>query len=68
MTKEEKAENLRAWLVSSGLSQTAFAREIHSSVRTVQDWVGEKREIQDFVYFLIGFWFEHRKVDSLKER
>lgn len=68
MTKEQKAENLRAWLASSGMSQTAFAREIHSSVRTIQDWVGEKREIQDFVYFLIKFWFEHREVDSLKER
>lgn len=68
MTKEQKAQHLRTWLVSSGLSQAEFARQIHSSVRTVQDWVGEKREIQGFVYFLIKFWFEHREVDSLKER
>lgn len=63
MTKDQKAKDLRAWLASSGLSQTAFAKEIHSSVRTVQDWVGEKREIQDFVYFLLKFWFEHREDD-----
>ena len=63
MTKEQKANDLRTWLASSGLSQAEFARQIHSSVRTVQDWVGEKREIQDFVYFLIRFWFENRKGD-----
>ena len=45
MTEQEKAQDLRTWLASSGLSQTAFAREIHSSVRTVQDWVGEKRAV-----------------------
>lgn len=64
MNKKQKAQNLRSWLASSGLSQAEFARQIHSSVRTIQDWVGEKREIQDFVYFLIKFWLEHRKDDK----
>ena len=61
MDKEQKAQDLRTWLASSGMSQAEFAREIHSSVRTIQDWVGEKREIKDFIYFLIKFWFEHRE-------
>lgn len=64
MNKKQKAQHLRAWLASSGMSQAEFSRQINSSVRTVQDWVGEKREIQDFIYFLIGFWFEHRKDDK----
>ena len=61
MDKEQKAQDLRTWLASSGMSQAEFAREIHSSVRTIQDWVGEKREIKDSIYFLIKFWFEHRE-------
>ena len=61
MTKEQKAENLRAWLASSGMSQAEFARQIHTPLRTVQNWCGGQREITDTLYFLIGFWFEHRE-------
>lgn len=61
MTKEEKTKDLRTWLASSGLSQMALAREIKCSHRTVQDWVGERKEMPNFVYFLLKFWFEHRE-------
>lgn len=60
MNKEEKAKDLRAWLKSSGLSQSEFARQIHAPLRTVQNWVGEQREMSDFAYFLIEFWFKNR--------
>lgn len=59
--ERKKAENLRAWLASSGLSQSEFARQINAPLRTVQNWCGGQREMSNFVYFLIKFWFEHRE-------
>ena len=61
MNKKQKAENLRAWLASSGMSQSEFARQINAPLRTVQNWCGGQREMSNFVYFLIRFWFEHRE-------
>lgn len=61
MTKEQKAKDLRAWLKSSGLSQAEFARQIHAPLRTVQNWVGEQREITDTLYYLIEFWFKQKR-------
>lgn len=68
MTKEEKIKDLRAWLKSANMSQSEFARKINAPLRTVQNWCGGQSEITDYLYFLIDFWFEHKKVDSLKER
>lgn len=61
MTKEQKANDLRTWLASSGMSQAEFARQIHTPLRTVQNWFGGQREIGDTMYFLIKFWFEHKE-------
>lgn len=45
---------MRELVASTGLSQTAFARQAGVPRRTVQDWCGEKRACPTYVRFLLA--------------
>lgn len=45
---------MRELVASTGLSQTAFAKQAGIPRRTVQDWCGEKRACPTYVRFLLA--------------
>jgi DNA-binding transcriptional regulator YiaG len=45
---------MRELVASTGLSQTAFAKQAGVPRRTVQDWCGEKRACPTYVRFLLA--------------
>lgn len=45
---------MRELVASTGLSQTAFAKQAGVPRRTVQDWCGEKRAFPTYVRFLLA--------------
>ena len=51
--------SMRELVASTGLSQTAFAKQAGIPRRTVQDWCGEKRACPAYVRFLLA---EHYKL------
>lgn len=51
--------SMRELVASTGLSQTAFAKQAGVPLRTVQDWCGEKRACPTYVRFLLA---EHYKL------
>lgn len=51
--------SMRELVASTGLSQTAFAKQAGVPRRTVQDWCGEKRACPTYVRFLLA---EHYKL------
>lgn len=50
--------SMRELVARTGLSQTAFAKQVGVPLRTVQDWCGEKRACPTYVRFLLA---EHYK-------
>lgn len=46
--------SMRELVASTGLSQTAFAKQAGIPRRTVQDWCGEKRACPTYVRFLLA--------------
>lgn len=50
---------MRELVARTGLSQTAFAKQVGVPLRTVQDWCGEKRACPIYVRFLLA---EHYKL------
>ncbi len=46
--------SMRELVASTGLSQTAFAKQAGVPLRTVQDWCGEKRACPAYVRFLLA--------------
>lgn len=50
---------MREMVACTGLSQTAFAKQVGIPLRTVQDWCGEKRACPTYVRFLLA---EHYKL------
>lgn len=46
--------SMRELVASTGLSQTAFAKQAGVPLRTVQDWCGEKRACPTYVRFLLA--------------
>ena len=51
--------SMRELVARTGLSQTAFAKQVGVPLRTVQDWCGEKRACPTYVRFLLA---EHYKL------
>lgn len=51
--------SMREMVACTGLSQTAFAKQVGIPLRTVQDWCGEKRACPAYVRFLLA---EHYKL------
>ena len=51
--------SMRELISRTGLSQTAFAKQVGVPLRTVQDWCGEKRACPTYVRFLLA---EHYKL------
>lgn len=51
--------SMREMVARTGLSQTAFAKQVGVPLRTVQDWCGEKRACPTYVRFLLA---EHYKL------
>lgn len=51
--------SMRKLVARTGLSQTAFAKQVGVPLRTVQDWCGEKRACPTYVRFLLA---EHYKL------
>ena len=51
--------SMRELVARTGLSQTAFAKQVGVPLRTVQDWCGEKRACPTYVSFLLA---EHYKL------
>lgn len=51
--------SMREMVARTGLSQTAFAKQVGVPLRTVQDWCGEKRACSTYVRFLLA---EHYKL------
>ena len=51
--------SIRELISRTGLSQTAFAKQVGVPLRTVQDWCGEKRACPTYVRFLLA---EHYKL------
>jgi DNA-binding transcriptional regulator YiaG len=51
--------SMRDLVARTGLSQTAFAKQVGVPLRTVQDWCGEKRACPTYVRFLLA---EHYKL------
>lgn len=51
--------SMRELIARTGLSQTAFAKQVCVPLRTVQDWCGEKRACPTYVRFLLA---EHYKL------
>lgn len=49
--------SMRELVASTGLSQTAFAKQAGVPRRTVQDWCGEKRTCPTYVRFLLAEHF-----------
>lgn len=49
--------SMRELVASTGLSQTAFAKQAGIPRRTVQDWCGEKRACPTYVRFLLAEHF-----------
>ena len=45
---------MRELVASTGLSQTAFAKQAGVPRRTVQDWCGERRACPTYVRFLLA--------------
>ena len=45
---------MRELVASTGLTQTAFAKQAGVPRRTVQDWCGEKRACPTYVRFLLA--------------
>jgi putative transcriptional regulator len=48
-------ESIRALRESAGLSQTAFGVEVHSGLRTVQDWESGQRRMHPGLWELVVF-------------
>lgn len=46
--------SMRELVARTGLSQTAFAKQVSVPLRTVQDWCGEKRACPTYVRFLLA--------------
>lgn len=46
--------NVREMVACTGLSQTAFAKQVGIPLRTVQDWCGEKRACPVYLRFLLA--------------
>lgn len=46
--------SMREMVACTGLSQTAFAKQVGIPLRTVQDWCGEKRACPAYVRFLLS--------------
>lgn len=46
--------SMREMVACTGLSQTAFAKQVGIPLRTVQDWCGEKRVCPAYVRFLLA--------------
>lgn len=46
--------SMREMVACTGLSQTAFAKQVGIPLRTVQDWCGEKRACPTYVRFLLA--------------
>ena len=46
--------SMREMVACTGLSQTAFAKQVGVPRRTVQDWCGEKRACPTYVSFLLA--------------
>lgn len=46
--------NVREMVACTGLSQTAFAKQVGIPLRTVQDWCCEKRACPAYVRFLLA--------------
>ena len=46
--------SMREMVACTGLSQTAFAKQVGIPLRTVQDWCGEKRACPAYVRFLLA--------------
>ena len=46
--------SMRELVARTGLSQTAFAKQVGVPLRTVQDWCGEKRACPTYVRFLLA--------------
>lgn len=46
--------SMRELVARTGLSQTAFAKQVGVPLRTVQDWCGEKRACPTYVSFLLA--------------
>ena len=51
--------SMRELVARTGLSQTAFAKQVGVPLRTVQDWCREKRACPTYVRFLLA---EHYKL------
>lgn len=49
--------SMRELVASTGLSQTAFAKQAGVPLRTVQDWCGDKRACPAYVRFLLAEHF-----------
>lgn len=45
---------MREMVACTGLSQTAFAKQMGIPLRTVQDWCGEKRACPVYLRFLLA--------------
>ena len=46
--------NVREMVACTGLSQTAFAKQVGIPLRTMQDWCGEKRACPVYLRFLLA--------------
>lgn len=46
--------SMRELISRTGMSQTAFAKQVGVPLRTVQDWCGEKRACPTYVRFLLA--------------
>lgn len=46
--------SMRELVSRTGLSQTAFAKQVGIPLRTVQDWCGEKRACPVYLRFLLA--------------
>lgn len=46
--------SMREMVACTGLSQTAFAKQVGIPLRTLQDWCGEKRACPAYVRFLLA--------------
>lgn len=46
--------SMRDLISRTGMSQTAFAKQVGVPLRTVQDWCGEKRACPTYVRFLLA--------------
>lgn len=56
--------SMRELVARTGLSQTAFAKQVGVPLRTVQDWCGEKRACPAYVRFLLAEHYGLLKPNS----